>query len=40
MNTKYAILVIADKISYCGVLGILIIRRKLNKDVMILLVEK
>jgi hypothetical protein len=34
-----AILVIADKISYCGIIDILIIKRKLN-DVMIGLVEK
>jgi hypothetical protein len=32
--------VIGDKISHCGILGILIIKRKLNKDVLILLVEK
>jgi hypothetical protein len=40
MNTKYAILVIANKISYYGILGVLIIKRRLNKDVLILLVEK
>jgi hypothetical protein len=40
MNTNYAILVIADKISYCEIVGILIIKRNLNKDVLILLEEK
>jgi hypothetical protein len=40
MNAKYAILVIADEISFCGILGILIIKRKLIKDVLILLVEE
>jgi hypothetical protein len=39
MNTDCAVLVIADKISH-GILGILSIKRKLNKDVLILLVEK
>jgi hypothetical protein len=36
MNMKYAILVISDKISHYGILGILIIKRKLNKDVLII----
>jgi hypothetical protein len=40
MNTDYAILVIADKITFCGILCILIIKRKLNEDVSILLEEK
>jgi hypothetical protein len=40
MNTNFALFVIADKISHCGILGILIIKRKLNKDVLILLEEK
>jgi hypothetical protein len=40
MNTNCAIFVIADKISHCGMLGILIIRRKLTNDVMIGLDEK
>jgi hypothetical protein len=40
MNADCGILVIADKISHCGILGILIIERKLNKDVLIILVEK
>jgi hypothetical protein len=39
MNTNCAILVIADKISHCGILDILIIKRKLN-GAMIRLVEK
>jgi hypothetical protein len=39
MNTKCAISVIADKISHCGIIDILIIKRKLN-DVMNGLVEK
>jgi hypothetical protein len=38
MNTNCAILVIADKISHCGIIDILIIKRKLND--MIGLVEK
>jgi hypothetical protein len=40
MNTKYAILVSADEILFCGILGILIIKRKLNKNVLILLVDE
>jgi hypothetical protein len=40
MNTNFALLVIADLISFCGICGVLIIKRKLNKDVLILLVEK
>jgi hypothetical protein len=39
MNTNSAILLIADKISHCGIVDILIIKRKLN-DAMIGLVEK
>jgi hypothetical protein len=39
MNTNCAILVFADKILHCGILDILIIKRKLN-DAMIGLVEK
>jgi hypothetical protein len=39
MNTNYAVLVIADKM-VCGILGILIIKRSLNKGVLILLEEK
>jgi hypothetical protein len=40
MNTNYAILVIANEITFCGILGILIIKRKLNEDVLVLLVKK
>jgi hypothetical protein len=40
MNTDYAVLVIPDKMSFCGILGILIIKRNLNKGVLILLEEK
>jgi hypothetical protein len=40
LNTNYAVLAIADKILHCGILGMLIIKRKLSKDVLILLVEK
>jgi hypothetical protein len=40
MNTNYAILVNADKMSFCGMLGILIIKRNLNKGVLILVEEK
>jgi hypothetical protein len=40
MNTNCAILVIADKIWHCGILGILIIKRKVNKDMMIGLAGK
>jgi hypothetical protein len=40
MNTNYAVLVIGDKISFCGILGILIIKRNLNKVVLILLEGK
>jgi hypothetical protein len=40
MNTNYAVFVIADKISFCGILGILIIKRNLNKGVLILVEEK
>ena len=40
MTTNYAILDIEDQIYFCGILGILIIKRKLNKGGLILLVEK
>jgi hypothetical protein len=40
MNANYAVLGIADKMSFCGILGILIIKRNLNKSVLILLEEK
>jgi hypothetical protein len=40
MNTNCAILVIADEISCRGIFGILIIKRKLNTDVLIMLEEK
>jgi hypothetical protein len=40
MNTNCAVLVIADKMSFCGRLGILIIKSNLNKSVLILLEEK
>jgi hypothetical protein len=40
MNTNYALLVIADKMSFCGILGVLIIKGKLNLDVLILVEEK
>jgi hypothetical protein len=40
MNTECAILVFADKMSHCGILIILIIKRMLNKVVMIGLAEK
>jgi hypothetical protein len=39
MNKNYAILVIADKVLHCGIIDVLIIRRRLN-DAMIGLVEK
>ena len=38
-ETNCAVLDIADKIYFCGILGILIIKRKLNKG-LILLMEK
>jgi hypothetical protein len=37
MNTNYALFVIADKMSFCRILGIMIIKRNLNKGVLILL---
>ena len=40
MNTNYAILDNTDEISVCGIIGILIIKRKFNKGGLILLVEK
>jgi hypothetical protein len=39
MSTKYAILVIADKMLFCGIFGILIIKN-LNEGVLILVKEK
>jgi hypothetical protein len=40
MNTNCAILVFADKMPHCGIFGILIIKGKFNKYVMIGLEEK
>ena len=40
MNTHYAVLDIADEITVCMILGILIIKRKFNKGGLILLLEK
>jgi hypothetical protein len=40
MNTTYAVLVIADKMSFCVILGTWLIERNLNKDVLILLEEE
>jgi hypothetical protein len=40
MNTNCVVLLIADKMSFCGILGRWIIERNLNKDVLILLEEK
>jgi hypothetical protein len=40
MNTNCAIVVIVDKISHCGMLGILIIKRKLTNDAMVGLLKK
>jgi hypothetical protein len=38
-SIEYALLIVTDKMSFCGILG-LIKKRKLNKHVLILLVEE
>jgi hypothetical protein len=40
MNTNCVVLLIGDKMSFCGILVTWIMKRNLNKDVLILLEEK
>jgi hypothetical protein len=40
MNVNCAVLVIADNMSFCGILGTWIIERNLNEGALILLEEK